>query len=218
MVCFTNANILKKFEYLNELKSNSDLDINYINSEVEKTHSEIMKYASFLVYSHAKQYKSFPNYDDLVQEGFIGLLRAIRKFDVEAYSNFFSYAEQWVKHCIKRSASRFDIVYNPEKSRTIYAENTDVLEETEEEDTPESVFFAKETSETIENALNEFSERDREIVKRIFGLSGHKQHTLREVGPVFDLTYERVRQIKNRVVSKLRKNKDISAVRQNGVV
>jgi len=206
----TNAETLKLFEAIDELKADSTLPEEIRNREIAAIQNKIVEELSFLVYSNTKLYKKFPNYEDLVQEGFIGLLSAVRKFDRSLFPNFFVYAERWIRGCVKRAASRFDVVYNPNKHRVVYAEPAEIGKEEEVEETPEETFFAKETSSKIEEVLDEFPDRDREIVKRIFGLGGHDPQTLREIGPLFDLTHERIRQIKNKVISKLRKNESLS--------
>lgn len=205
----TNAEAIKLFEQIDILKTRGDLSDEMRKSAISAIQSTLVEKLAFLVYSNAKSYRKFPNYEDLVQEGFVGLLRATRKFDRTLFPNFFVYAERWIRHCIKRAASRFDVVYNPNRSRVVYAEPVEIGNEEEVEDTPEEMFFIKEKSSQIERVLNDFPERDREIVKRIFGLDNNDPLTLREIGPMFDLTHERVRQIKNKIISKLRKNESL---------
>lgn len=206
----TNAETIELFKKIDDLKNNSNFPEEILNREVNVIQNEIIEKLSFLVYSNARSYRKFPNYEDLVQEGFIGLLRAVRKFNCNLFPNFFVYAEQWIRHSVKRSASRFDVVYNPNKIRVVYAEPSDIGKEDESNFTPEDIFFVKETSIKIEKVLKDFPTRDREIVKRIFGLGEYKQQTLREIGPIFGLTHERIRQIKNKVILKLRKNKSLN--------
>lgn len=206
----TNAETLKLFEQIDDLKANGNLPEEVLNREISATHDKIVEKLSFLVYSNCKMYRKFPNYEDLVQEGFIGLLRAVRKFNRNLFPNFFVYSERWIRHSVKRAASRFDIVYNPSKTRVVYAEPAEIGREEEADVTPEKTFFDKEKSSKIEEVLGDFPIRDREIVKRIFGLGEFDQQTLREIGPLFDLTHERIRQIKNKVILKLRKNESLN--------
>ncbi len=206
----TNKDVIGLFKRVDELKSDN-LPGEQISKEIKMIHDKIIKGLSFLVYSNAKSYRKFSNYEDLVQEGFIGLIRAVRRFDHNLFPNFFVYSERWIKHSIKRSASKFDVVYCPNKNRVVYAEPADIDKEEEVSETPEDVLFIKETEQKIEEVLNDFPDRDREIVKRIFGLGefGSPQ-TLREIGPSYGLTHERIRQIKNKVISKLRKNESLN--------
>lgn len=209
----TNEEVLKMFGTIEELEQ-SDLPKETIDKKVKEIKDRIVEGLSFLVYTNTKGYRSFPNYEDLVQEGFFGLINAVRKFDTKLFPNFFVYAERGIRRSVKRAASKFDIVYNPDKTRVIYAEPADLGEEPEVQDVPEQIFFAKEQKEKIEKILSDFPDRDREIVEHIFGIgNNYPPKTLREIGPIFDLTHERVRQIKNRVIDKLRKNKMIEELR-----
>lgn len=208
----SNADIIDMFKNIDEFRKNSGLSQDKIDLiEIEKQ-DEIIKKLSFLVYHQAKQYRGFPNYDDIVQEGFIGLLKAVRRFEWERFPNFFIFSEQWIRHYIKRAASRFDVVYSPNKSRVIYAEPDE--NEIDESDGPEEILFTQERKESISKVLGEFSKRDREIVQKIFGLDQDNSQTLREVGPQFNLSYERVRQIKNNILNKLKKNEKMNELNQ----
>lgn len=62
-------------------------------------------------------------------------------------------------------------------------------------------------STEVDRALKQLVERDREIVKMFFGI-GCKELTLEEIGAKFDLTRERVRQIKEHALRKLRSQKN----------
>ena len=56
----------------------------------------------------------------------------------------------------------------------------------------------------IERALHHLSEREAEIIRRFYGLNGYLPHSLDEIGIEFDLTRERVRQIKEKAIQKLK--------------
>jgi len=203
----SNEEAMNLFRSIDDLKADGTLSSDQLEKQVEKVQNRIVTELSFLVYSVTKPYRSFPNYEDLVQEGFIGLVKAVRRFDHNRFPNFFVFSEQWIRHSVKRAASRFDVVYNPDKTRVVYAEPSEIGKEEEQvEETPEEQFFVKERDERIAEVLGELPERDREIVRLIFGLDGRQPQTLREIGPMFNLTHERIRQIKNKAISKLRKS------------
>lgn len=205
----TNNEVVALFKEADELKL-SDLPEKEKDAQISKIHNKIIEGLSFIVYSNVRQYRKFPNYEDLVQEGFVGLVKAVKKFNHTLFPNFFVYSERWIRHSVKRAASRFDVVYNPKRHRVVYAEPAEIGEEQEAEETPEDTFFTKETSQKIEEVLEDFPLRDRDIIKRIFGLGDYDSQTLREIGPVYDLTHERVRQIKNKVISKLCKSDSLN--------
>jgi RNA polymerase sigma factor (sigma-70 family) len=137
----------------------------------------------------------------------------VKRFDLNLFPNFFVYSDRWIRHSIKRAASRFDIVYCPNKSRVIYAEPAEIGEEQEVEETPEDTFFANEVAEQILIALEEFPDREKDVIMRIFGLGNTIPQTLREIGPLYGVSHERVRQIKERVVEKLRDNSNLNELR-----
>lgn len=210
----SNSEIMDMFKEIDEFRLESDLTPEKLEEAVRRKQDLIVEKLSFLVYSNARPYRNFPNYDDLVQEGFVGLIKAVRKFEWHRFPNFFVYSNQWIRHSVKRSASRFDVVYNPNKNRVVYSE-PDETEVIPADEGPEEVFFSQEKVDSIDKILGDFPDRDREIVQRIFGLGGFKPQTLREIGPQFNLTYERVRQIKNNVINKLRKSQVLFDLSQN---
>jgi len=56
----------------------------------------------------------------------------------------------------------------------------------------------------IERTLGTLAEREADVIRYYFGLSGKTQHTLEEIGDEFGLTRERVRQIKEKTIRKMR--------------
>ncbi len=58
--------------------------------------------------------------------------------------------------------------------------------------------------EDIGNALGDLSEREASIIKLRFGLEGNRSHTLKELGEIFGVTRERIRQIQQKALRKLR--------------
>jgi RNA polymerase primary sigma factor len=69
--------------------------------------------------------------------------------------------------------------------------------------------------EEVRDALNELSDREREVVGLRYGLGGGKAHTLQELGAHFKVSRERVRQIEGQALRKLRKGGLAQAVRNN---
>ena len=60
-------------------------------------------------------------------------------------------------------------------------------------------------SREINRALSTFSEREKDIIQMFFGID-HQEMTLEEIGDKFGLTRERVRQIKEKAIRRLRQN------------
>lgn len=200
------------FKSIDDFKVDSDLSQDKINSITIKKQDDIINRLSFLVYNQVRQYRNFSNYDDLVQEGFIGLLKAVRRFKWERFPNFFVFSDQWIRHYVKRAASRFDIIYNPNKDRVVYADPDE--DEADPDENPEEMLWNHEREDGIGKILNELPERDKIIVCKMFGLDGQRVHTLREIGKMCDLSHERIRQIKNSVLGKLKKNRELQNINE----
>lgn len=69
---------------------------------------------------------------------------------------------------------------------------------------PEDGLMSESLRMEIERALKHLSEREAEIIRRFYGLNGYLPHSLDEIGMEFDLTRERVRQIKEKAIMKLK--------------
>ena len=76
--------------------------------------------------------------------------------------------------------------------------------ENESEPTPFNSVQQRMLESDIENALDELSEREASIIKLRFGLEGNRSHTLKELGEIFGVTRERIRQIQQKALRKLR--------------
>jgi len=76
--------------------------------------------------------------------------------------------------------------------------------ENESEPTPFNSVQQRMLESDIENALGELSEREASIIKLRFGLEGNRSHTLKELGEIFGVTRERIRQIQQKALRKLR--------------
>jgi RNA polymerase primary sigma factor len=85
-------------------------------------------------------------------------------------------------------------------------ENTllDVLQSTDA--STDSDLMADSLSQEIKRSLGILAERDREVLALFFGLGGNSAHSLEEIGEKFNLTRERVRQIKDKALMRLRNN------------
>jgi RNA polymerase primary sigma factor len=167
--------------------------------------------------SVAKQFKGcgLP-FADIIEEGNIGLVTAIDRFDPKKDNKVISYAIWWIRKCILEAI---------EKKGTIDAENLDDITQTEdivkdeqEENNnskiivPEKVNFDEATDypmdakQILEELFDGVPERERFIVSDYYGLDGVKPKTLDEIGIEFNLTKERVRQLNEKALRKMRSN------------
>lgn len=87
-------------------------------------------------------------------------------------------------------------------------ENTliDILEN-DSQGLPDNSLLNESLKIEIEFALSQLSEKESEVLKLYYGLNGEEQLTLEEIGTRFNLTRERVRQIKEKAIRRLRQNK-----------
>lgn len=198
------SNVVECFVEIEKIKN---LPITKKDKQIKISHlyNNIIRRSSFLVYNNTKRYRRYNNYTDLVQEGFEGLYVATKKFDYRRFPNFFVYAERWVKNRIIRSAKKFDVVYNPNKHRTIYlgevlckesCDNSDI-------DDMEEEFFKRERVKKLLEILEKIPNKNRTIIKQLYGINCQKK-SLRQIGKKFGLTHERIRQINNETIRKLK--------------
>ncbi|MCR4676608.1 MAG: RNA polymerase sigma factor RpoD/SigA [Sphaerochaetaceae bacterium] len=183
---------------------------------------------SRFVISVAKQFqnKGLP-LSDLISEGNIGLLIAIDKFEPETGNHFISYAIWWIRQSILKALTEKSrmvrLPANKIKDADIYGidvtsldtpindeEDTnlgDVLES--DVDTPEETVVEQSLTEAIDRALSSFNEKERDIIIKRFGLHDTEPMSLQEIGELYGVTKERIRQIEKKVLSSMRENNEI---------
>lgn len=183
-----------------------------------KAKNEILEANLRFVFDIAKHYtgRGVP-ISELISDGNMGLLRAIEKFDESKDVKFISYAVWWIRQAMlesikKRNAISFvEIEPNTDNDSSMDKK----LIEDDEDDVSFNNDFSNENDEKsrevtenqrniITSLIGTLSDRERDIVENYYGINDKKELTLTDIGKKYNLSSERVRQIKLNAIRKLR--------------
>lgn len=220
-----------------------------------------------LVVSICRHYRNRAvSFRDLVQEGNLGLIKAVEKFDYRKGFRLNTYASWWIRESINRAIEeksriiRIPVYMNekfykikraakelfqdegrdfsildvaqkikmppPEVAKIMTAFKEPVSLETSQVDDidPLENFLSDNRPSPVESICEEIikdnaakiidtlPQREAEILKLRFGLGEEGEKTLEEVGDRFNVSRERVRQLENKALRKLRRNKDLKTL------
>jgi len=100
---------------------------------------------------------------------------------------------------LNTSEVRLDAPLDPEGDRSLIERFI-----ADEQGDPEAQAMDRFLSEEIESALRTLPPRDAKVLRLYFGLDGGREHTLEEIGGMLGVTRERVRQLRDRALKRLR--------------
>ncbi len=236
-------------------------DLEWIAEDGRRAKNHLLEANLRLVVSLAKRYTGRGMlFLDLIQEGNLGLIRAVEKFDYTKGYKFSTYATWWIRQAITRAMAdqartiripvhmvevinklarvqrqmlqdlgreptpeelARELDMTPEKVVEVQkygrepislhtplgeegdSEFGDLIEDSEAIVPSDAVSFTL-LQEQLESVLDTLSDREAGVVRMRFGLTDGQAKTLDEIGKVYGVTRERIRQIESKTMSKLR--------------
>ncbi|NNG37206.1 sigma-70 family RNA polymerase sigma factor [Nakamurella aerolata] len=259
-----------KLNTAKRLSAQKKADLRIIVRQGNRARQHLLVANLRLVVSLAKRYtgRGMPLLD-LIQEGNLGLIRAVEKFDYAKGFKFSTYATWWIRQAISRGMadqgrtirlpvhlveqvnklSRLKRELHQQYGRDATLEELseesgidvdrinelmdhardpvsldmpvgadeeaplgDFIEDTESA-SAEAAVVAGFMHDDIDKVLDTLDERERTVVRLRYGLTDGRPHTLDEIGRVFGISRERVRQIERESMSKLRTGERSDALR-----
>jgi RNA polymerase primary sigma factor len=244
-----------------DLTVDQRIDLEWIAEDGRRAKNHLLEANLRLVVSLAKRYTGRGMlFLDLIQEGNLGLIRAVEKFDYTKGYKFSTYATWWIRQAITRAMAdqartiripvhmvevinklarvqrqmlqdlgreptpeelAVELDMTPEKVVEVQkygrepislhtplgedgdSEFGDLIEDSEAIQPGEAVSFTL-LQEQLHSVLDTLSEREAGVVSMRFGLTDGQPKTLDEIGKVYGVTRERIRQIESKTMSKLR--------------
>jgi RNA polymerase sigma factor (sigma-70 family) len=178
-------------------------EIEQLHAEAVEIKNQIIRANLRLVVSIAKKHARQDNFFDMVSDGNISLMKAVEKFDYMMGFKFSTYAT-WA---IKKNYSRDYMVQarHADRFRTSLEESLDWTADWRS-DGYQQERMQEHRAAQVDQVLDCLNEREREIIKKRFGLNYPQGQTLQQVGDDFGISKERIRQIESRALAKLREN------------
>lgn len=191
-----------------------DLLVEYQANQNNEALEKLMAFCFPAVVSQAYKFSGFDvDFDDLVQEGMIGLLDAIKRFDVGRDVRLLSYARLVIRHTMMIYTAKFHISVdlspavrtasfrndNLKKINTLRNVATDKIEREVAASNPEDLCYRKELKELIFGLMDKYLNDNQKMVISRRMLS-ESPETLSKLGKNMSLTGERVRQIETKAL------------------
>ncbi len=254
--------MLKQFGEYELLSFEEEQELAQKSSEGDlNARNKLITHNMRLVVSIAKKYKGVGlNLSDLIQEGSIGLMKAVEKFKPDKGFKFSTYATYWIRQSISRAIAeqnriiripvhKIDLASKIKKASQVLTQelkrfptdeevaeytgvelskikdikkefseplSLDIAVSDDEDVTMGDLIADTSISSPLENIINEdrqaqiekvlstLDKRESDVLRKRFGLDDNKPRTLAEIGEIYGCTRERIRQIEEKAMRKLR--------------
>ena len=144
---------------------------------------------------------------ELVDSGIIGLVKAADRFDGLRGYRFISYAVWWIRQTIMQALQDQSDITRPVQINSGDRHPTEALKDTSQI-APDLSQLKRGLRKDVRQSLSSLSEHEALVLIQYFGLSSEDAQTLKMIGDRMGLSRERVRQIKEAALSKLRASQD----------
>lgn len=153
-----------------------------IISEFRKHEQICIEKFKYLVSMKTSRYKIFGNYDDLNQEGFEALIKAMNNYN-PAKGSFFWWAHKYIDTRISRSANLHTTIRYPLKVAKITVPHKEASLPLliEEQYCPDKELEASQTTNAVENAIHSLNEEQKNIINLAFGFNGDKPLSINKI-------------------------------------
>lgn len=208
-------NSLKNYKALSK-KEEHELIRDYRNNHNINARNRLinsnLKYACKLASSFRNRGIS---YSDLISEANNGLIEAIDKFDLSKDVKLISYSKWWIiqkMQNILEKESRMPETDLPDERQSIEIDDDNSVMDDSQAYSYDNTFMTdseidedeRDKSEYVENIMRILDDRECDMINMYFGRCGYNELTLDEIGKKYNLTKERVRQIIETALKKLR--------------
>lgn len=191
---------LKDYKKLTQ-EEEQELGRRIINGDHEAANILVEHNLKFVV-NVAKGYRdSGLPFADLISEGNLGLIHAANKYNPDKNTKFISYAIWWIKCYIQ------DFIESQNTANEISTDNYldyQYREDQINEEFEDNLNNLKDRESSIADLLVCLKDRELKVIQMSFGLNGEKEMTLNEISKATELSMERVRQIKDNALMKLK--------------
>jgi RNA polymerase primary sigma factor len=170
--------------------------------------NRIVARLGFLVRSRIRSHRGSPLYDDLLQEGRLGIMRALQDFEPKRGRNFFMFATWHIRTRVRR------LLLHEARRRETPSGDMLLLAEVAPRTTggPE----AQDDHTAVMRALGLLPDSDRRVLVMRFGFDGEGSRTFRQIGNELGISRQRAQQIEAGALRRLRGDRDLHGLFQAG--